>query len=403
MPTQRLIEAIIQANTRAAGGDKSAGLRPEEFADALPLVALTCIDARLNPLIPEVLGVPETQFIWLRNAGNIITGPLSSTLRSMALACLVKGGKEIVVIGHTDCLVGKSTMLKLTDAMKNLGIDRARLPENLIEYFGMFSSERQNVMKAVEHIRNSPLISPAMPIHGLLVDIQTGRLELLVNGYQALDTTVSKFTSTIRKAEVALGPLEDLPQFKIGSMEFPSSKIGDAASHTKDFLKHVETSGEKASQVYEQVRGNQYGDNIGQATGTRGSEQIGTHPSEKPYSAESRRPIGEQIGEKISDFIDQKLGVSQPDENPIESLKRKIDPNRRYNLIGSDQKKYGPVAGRIVQQWLGDTRIDANTPVQLEGADTWQTLGSLTEVAKSNVRLPPPISSAVKQFKGKRW
>src|SRR5512145_1916155 len=109
----RLFEAILDANHRALGGDTRAGLRPAEFSDALPVVALTCIDPRLNALIPEVLGIPEEHFIWLRNAGNIITGPLSSTMRSLALACAVKGGKEIAIVGHSDCQVCKATMLKL--------------------------------------------------------------------------------------------------------------------------------------------------------------------------------------------------------------------------------------------------------------------------------------------------
>jgi carbonic anhydrase len=98
----RLLEAIIDANHRALAGDPNAGLHPADFENELPLVALTCIDARLNALLPQVLGIPPEQFIWLRNAGNIITGPLSSTMRSLALACAVKGGKEIVIIGHTD-------------------------------------------------------------------------------------------------------------------------------------------------------------------------------------------------------------------------------------------------------------------------------------------------------------
>ena len=51
----RLFEAILEANHRAGAGDEKAGLHPAEFADALPVAALTCIDARLNPLIPEVL------------------------------------------------------------------------------------------------------------------------------------------------------------------------------------------------------------------------------------------------------------------------------------------------------------------------------------------------------------
>jgi carbonic anhydrase len=98
-----LFESIIDANHRAVAGDSTAGLRPDDFAEELPVIALTCIDPRLNAFFPNILGIPAEQFIWLRNAGNIITGPLSSTMRSLALACAVKGGKEIAIIGHTDC------------------------------------------------------------------------------------------------------------------------------------------------------------------------------------------------------------------------------------------------------------------------------------------------------------
>src|SRR5438309_9383881 len=146
----RLLEAVIDANHRALAGDANAGLHPADFADELPIVALTCIDPRLNSLMPGALGVPENQFIWLRNAGNIITGPLSSTMRSLALACAVKGGKEIAIIGHTDCLVRQMSVVDLVDRFKALGIDRARLPENLNEFFGLFASERQNVIRGVD-------------------------------------------------------------------------------------------------------------------------------------------------------------------------------------------------------------------------------------------------------------
>ena len=229
----RLFEAILEANHRAAAGDANAGLRPSEFADELPVVALSCIDPRLNPLLPEVLGIPEESFIWLRNAGNIITGPLSSTMRSLALACAVKGGREIVVIGHTDCLVGKTTMLQLTDRLRALGIDRARLPENLNEYFGVFASERQNVLKSVEHVRASPLIGPRVPVHVLMVDIQTGRVEWLVNGYQVLEQAAAHAPVPGAKQPLPLTEIHPaLTEFKMGEMKFPEFKIGEGAGGT---------------------------------------------------------------------------------------------------------------------------------------------------------------------------
>src|SRR3954469_5903841 len=188
----RLFDAILDANRRAASGEAASGIRPADFPDEMPLIALTCIDPRLNRLMPEVLGIPEEQFIWLRNAGNIIFDSMSSMTRTLALACVVKGGKEIAIIGHTDCRVRKTSTVELTDKFKALGVERSRLPDNLNEFFGLFASERQNVMRGVEFVRQSPLIGPKIPVHGLLVDIQTGKLEWLVNGYQSLSLAVDQ-------------------------------------------------------------------------------------------------------------------------------------------------------------------------------------------------------------------
>jgi len=38
----RLFEVITEANHRAIAGDASAGLRPADFADELPIITLTC-------------------------------------------------------------------------------------------------------------------------------------------------------------------------------------------------------------------------------------------------------------------------------------------------------------------------------------------------------------------------
>jgi carbonic anhydrase len=233
----RLFEAIIEANHKAAAGEP-AGLHPSDFADSLPVAALTCIDVRLNPLIPEVLGIPEEHFIWLRNAGNIITGPLSSTMRSLSLACAVKGAEEIVIIGHTDCQVCKTSTMQLLERLKQLGIERHVLPDNVNEYFGMFSSERQNVIKGCEIVRSSPLIGPKIPVHGLLLDIQTGRLEWLVNGYQAWATMGDKWNDVVRSAGETVDKLKTLADFNIGEMKFPETKIGEAVTQATDWLSH---------------------------------------------------------------------------------------------------------------------------------------------------------------------
>lgn len=232
----RLFEAIINANHRAIEGDDHAGIHPADFADELPVVALTCIDPRLNALFPNVLGLPGDQFIWLRNAGNVVTGPVSSTMRSLSLACAIKGGKEIAIIGHTDCQVGKTTTMQLLERLKDLGIERHVLPENINEYFGMFASPRQNVLKAVDFVRQSPLIGPKIPVHGLLVDVETGKLEWLVNGYQAAQTFSTRLHEVAKSSEQTLDALKSLTNFNVGEIKFPETKIGEAVTKAEDWL-----------------------------------------------------------------------------------------------------------------------------------------------------------------------
>ena len=208
----RLFEAILEANHRAVAGDQDAGLHPDDFADELPVVALTCIDARLNKLFPAVLGVPEEKFIWLRNSGNIIFDPMSSMTRTLAMACAIKGGKEIAIIGHTDCLVCKTTTIQLLERFKALGVERHVLPDNVNEFFGMFSSERANVIKACDIVRHSPLIGPKIPVHGLVVDIQTGKLEWIVNGYETFATMGDRWTEVVKSAGQTVDALNPNPR-----------------------------------------------------------------------------------------------------------------------------------------------------------------------------------------------
>jgi carbonic anhydrase len=233
----RLFEAVLEANRRALAGDRTAGVHVADYVDELPIVALTCVDPRLNRLLPGVLGLPEDKFIWLRNAGNIITGPLSSTMRSLALACAIKGGREIAVIGHTDCHVRQTTAADLLEKLKALGIDRHKLPDNVTEYFGLFAGERQNVIRGVDIVRSSPLIGPKTIVQGLLVNTQTGSLEWIVNGYDAPPQTVLTPSGLqFPSLDWAVGSSAANKAFEMGEMKLQDLKIGETAGKLTESL-----------------------------------------------------------------------------------------------------------------------------------------------------------------------
>ncbi len=228
----RLLEAIIDANHRALAGDSKAGLHVAEYAHELPLIALTCIDPRLNRLFPGALALPEDNFIWLRNAGNIIFGPMSTMMRSLALACAVKGGKEIAIIGHSDCLVRHIGQAELLQKLQALGVPREQLPEDLAEFFGTFINERENVLKSVGFVRQSPLIGPRVPVHGCMIDTASGRLEWVVNGYETL-ARAGRGEAALQMPELGavLPEYARMGSFNLGEMKFPEQKIGDMATN----------------------------------------------------------------------------------------------------------------------------------------------------------------------------
>src|ERR1051325_3834843 len=129
--------------------------------------------------------------------------------------------------------------------------DRSKLPDNLNEYFGLFASERQNVIRGAELVRQSPLIGSNVPVHGLLIDILTGRLEWLVNGYQTPDLAAHSLAETARETAAATGQqtareildlvAAKLPEFHLGEMKFPEFKIGETTIDPNKWLSQVQT------------------------------------------------------------------------------------------------------------------------------------------------------------------
>ena len=337
----RLFEAIVDANHRALSGDAAAGLRPDEFTDALPIVALTCIDPRLNPLLPEVLGVREEHFIWLRNAGNIIFDPMSSMMRTLALACAIKGGKEIAIVGHTDCLVCKATILQLMDRFRALGVDRSRLPENLNEFFGLSASERQNVIRGADIVRSSPLIGPKIPVHGLLLEITTGKLEWLVNGYQTLSVASAERPAPVERGGSSSIPLPDLPSLSFGELKFPQFKIGEAIAEVQP----VSISREI------------------------GSVQPPAVPASTPAPARVLQP--------------------KPAE-PAAQRTLRLGAADKFRIVGNDRKIYGPVLGAKLMDWIGDGRIDWQSLAKIEGGGEWKPLSVWATSAEAAPHATPP-------------
>jgi len=339
----RLFEAIVEANFMAPGLQAAVTL-PEEVAGSLPVAALTCIDSRLNRLIPRRLGIPEDQLVWLRNAGNIVSGPESSTMRSLVLACAVKGAKELAVIGHHDCRVAHSTVLELTQRLDAMGVERDRLPGDLVDYFRLFASERQNGIQAVETVRRSPIMGWKIPVHGLLLNVTDGRLEWVVNGYHTLpEASVTVVAGPANPQAVGENTVAALPD--LGRIDEPR------LTPTNDFMLPPAQIGD-------------FGPS-GQATEEIGARSTTALPAEPQVP--QREPSPTEVVPALGKMLTRGLEHARRELSPATLF----DKARRYKVIGSDHKVYGPIPGVKILQWIAEDRIGWDTPAQVEGSAEW--------------------------------
>ena len=75
------------------------------------------------------------------------------------------------------------------EKMKERGITEEKL--DMLRYSGIdleqflrgFSSVEESVEHSVSVLRNHPLLPEEVPVHGLVIDPDTGKLDLVVNGY----------------------------------------------------------------------------------------------------------------------------------------------------------------------------------------------------------------------------
>ena len=80
-------------------------------------------------------------------------------------------------MAHADPAKVKAKMMEMGIAEED--IDAVG---DLATWIGAIPGEEKNVLETVETIKNHPLITAEVPIHGLIMDIATGKVDVLVNG-----------------------------------------------------------------------------------------------------------------------------------------------------------------------------------------------------------------------------
>ncbi|MCP3774631.1 carbonic anhydrase [Paenibacillus sp. MZ04-78.2] len=153
------------------------------------LVVVSCMDTRLTELLPKAMNLRNGDAKILKTAGAIVSHPFGSIMRSIIVAIYELNAHEVCVVGHHDCGMAHVNPTATTKKMIERGISEETI--ETLDYAGIkikdwlhgFDSVLESVRQSVDVIRNHPLIPKDTPVHGLVINPDSGELDIVVNGY----------------------------------------------------------------------------------------------------------------------------------------------------------------------------------------------------------------------------
>ncbi len=156
------------------------------------IVILSCMDTRLVELLPKAMNLRNGDVKIVKSAGAIVNHPFGGIMRSLLVAVYALQADEIYIIGHYDCGMSAVDPDQVLASMKERGISQETI--DIISYSGVdlrewlrgFGDVTTSVLKSVDIVRSHPLMPKGIPVHGLVIDPSTGRLDLVQDGHEFL-------------------------------------------------------------------------------------------------------------------------------------------------------------------------------------------------------------------------
>ncbi|HJV46775.1 MAG TPA: carbonic anhydrase [Bacillota bacterium] len=152
-------------------------------------VVVSCMDTRLIELLPASMDIRNGDVKLLKTAGAVVSHPFGSVMRSILIAIYELNADEVFVIGHHDCGMSSVNPKEIEEQMLKRGITEETLRILKVSGFDIekwlrgFNSVEESVRNSVNVIRNHPLLSK-IPVHGLIIHPNTGKLDIVEEGYQ---------------------------------------------------------------------------------------------------------------------------------------------------------------------------------------------------------------------------
>ncbi|MDR7314089.1 carbonic anhydrase [Brevibacillus nitrificans] len=187
----RNLDEILEFNRQFVENKEYEKYQTTKFPDKR-LVVLSCMDTRLEELLPKAMNMRNGDIKHVKSAGAIVSHPFGSIMRSILVAIYELNAAEVMVVGHYDCGMSVIDSSRTMEKMMDKGVSAQTFSTlqhagiNLKQWLRGFENVNESVKNSVETIKNHPLLPESVAVHGLLIDPVTGRLDVVVNGYDTI-------------------------------------------------------------------------------------------------------------------------------------------------------------------------------------------------------------------------
>ncbi|MDF2714374.1 MAG: carbonic anhydrase [Paenibacillus sp.] len=184
-----IVPSLLEVNKKFVEEKRYEDYLTDKYPDK-KVAILTCMDTRLSELLPKALGLKNGDAKFIKNAGAILTQPFGSAMRSILVAVYELGAREVIVIGHHSCGMTEIDATGMVRKFAENGIDPLVMEtlENsgirMEKFLRGFDRPEDGVMHSVKMIRRHPLFPQAVPVHGFVMDPETGAVEVIVEDYR---------------------------------------------------------------------------------------------------------------------------------------------------------------------------------------------------------------------------
>lgn len=184
----KILEEILTYNEKFVHEKSYEAYSTTKFPDKR-IVILSCMDTRLTELLPKAMNLRNGDAKIIKSAGAMIAHPFGGIMRSLLVAVYELQADEVYIIGHYDCGMSSVNVDRVIHSMIERGISEDTF--EMLQYSGIdledwlrgFENVTESVSESVDAVRHHPLMDKKVPVHGLVVDPHTGKLDIIVNGY----------------------------------------------------------------------------------------------------------------------------------------------------------------------------------------------------------------------------